>query len=207
MSIIAVVVSGLTTFLTFFDERYTLTAAMVNVGSGTQQSAGYSDDVGLNVTYQNYVKPTFILSNRGTRSLVLTDVNLIRSSKLDTCEASEDVVSPINASTLDTMIIDPNSVQSLTREYRISRITVHYDSKPAPASAADSLNAEHEPQTWCLQLIVFDHRGRRMEPLLEAMTVDRTFEPMEPDDDYPTGTMAIAHPIAATQLLSKGALF
>ncbi|TFH24224.1 MAG: hypothetical protein E4H03_04180 [Myxococcales bacterium] len=207
MSLIAVFVSGFTTFLTFFDERYTLTAAIANVGSGTQQSAGYSDDVGLNVTYQNYVKPTFILSNRGTRSLVLTDVNLVRSSKLDACEASTDVVSPIDADSLGTIILDPDSVQSLTREYRISRITVHYDRKPAPASAADSLNAEHEPQTWCLQLIVFDHRGRRMEPLLEAMTMEPTFEPMGPEDDYPTGTMAIEHPIAANQLLSRGALF
>jgi len=39
------------------------------------------------------------------------------------------------------------------------------------------------------------------------MTVERVFEAMGPDDDYPTGTMEIDHPIAANQLLSKGSLF
>jgi hypothetical protein len=207
MSIIAVFVSGFTTFLTFFDERYTLTAAIVDVGAGTQQSAGYSDDLGLNVTYQYFVKPMFILSNRGTRSLVLTDIQLVRSSKLHACVASEDLVSPISGSTVDAMIIESDSVQSLRPEYNISRIKAHYDGRPAPASAADTLNAEHEPETWCLQLVVFDHRGRRSEPLFEAMTVERVFAPMGPDDNYPSGAMEIDHPVAANQLLSKGALF
>ena len=206
MSMIAVLVSGFTTFLTFFDERYTLTSAVVEIRAGTQQGSGYTEDTGLNVTYQHYVTPSFILSNRGTRALVLTDIELVRSGTLDTCESGDEIAAPLGPS-FEPMIIDADSVHSLAREFNISRVTRNYPARRAPASAAERLSAEYEPETWCITLTVFDHRGRRMEPTFEAMTAERIFDPLGPDDAFPRGSLEIEHPIAANQLLSKGAVF
>ena len=205
MSMIAVVVSAVTTFLTFFDERYTLTAAIVDVGAGVQRSASYADGKGLDVMYQHYVEPTLILSNRGTRALVLTEVNLARSTRLGACEIDE-VLQPIGSG-VEPMIIEPGTVRTLANEYRISRVEAHWDARSVPASGADRLNAEHVPETWCTQLVVFDDRGRRMEPLMETLTLERVFTPPDEDDDYPGGTLELEHPVAAAQLLTRGAVF
>ena len=56
LALMALALSSLTTYLTFFDARYALTAAVANV-SASVQTGFSSSEAGSSVSYRTFVAP------------------------------------------------------------------------------------------------------------------------------------------------------
>ncbi|MEO0718011.1 MAG: hypothetical protein AAFZ06_03960 [Pseudomonadota bacterium] len=164
MSIGAVIASGRTTYLSFFDARYTLTATIASVAGQVQTSSSRSGDGPLDVTYRTFFTPTFILSNRGTRPLVMTNVALTKSSDTAACVATEEVRQPFGEQ--QPLILEPGTVSDFRFEFGTGPMTNDF---------------EKRSELWCLQFTLIDHRGERIEPLLKAVDVDFTLTPVVED--------------------------
>ncbi|MEL7371195.1 MAG: hypothetical protein AAFN74_19900, partial [Myxococcota bacterium] len=89
LSVAAMGLSSLTTYLTFFDASYTLTVANadvpIQVQSGSSSSGGKKS-----AYYRFFPKPSVILSNRGKLALVVSDVRLHRSTDVSSCKIADD---------------------------------------------------------------------------------------------------------------------
>lgn len=91
LALSAMALSSMTTYLTFFDARYTLTAAIADVkGQVNRGFSSSSNSDTKSVNYRFYIDTSLVLSNRGTRSLVVSDVSVVRSSNPNKCEVAED---------------------------------------------------------------------------------------------------------------------
>ncbi|MCG8441957.1 MAG: hypothetical protein MI723_09120 [Caulobacterales bacterium] len=191
VSLGAMGLSLFTTYLTFFDERVTLTTAIDRVSASIQRG-GSSSDGRRSVTFRYYVTPAFILSLQGTRPLVLTDVRLIRSSDTAACVATEDEA--VRFGEFQSIIVEPDSVRRLAAEFELER---------AEASDDGGFALSPRDELWCLQLTLFDHAGERREPLAPAFTAATTFAPPAEDDDFPTSALDIDAPREAVTLISN----
>lgn len=175
MSIGAVIASVCTTYLSFFDERYTLTATIADV-SGLVQTGSYrSGDGPREVNFRVFFTPTFILSNRGTRPLVLTNVALSLSGDPETCQAAEEVTQPFGEQ--KPLIMEPGSVSDLSFEFGRAPLTNDFETRS---------------ELWCLQFTLIDHRGHRISPLLKAVEVDYTVTPVVKDGEEQTPELGVA---------------
>lgn len=194
LSLAAMALSSMTTYLTFFDARYTLTTAVADVALQVQSGGGMSNGT-KSVTYRYYPYPEIILSNRGTRPLVLSDAELVRSADLDTCELSDEEPIPTR---IEAVIVEPGTVQQLSMELALPGIS---------AEVAEDADFALEPSEdlWCLQWTVFDPNGQRREPLTPVFTTKITFEqPEDPDDRYPDTKVDLDFPKGATKLVARG---
>lgn len=192
LSLAAMALSSMTTYLTFFDARYTLTAAMSAV-SGQIQSGGGSDGTRTTAFARFYIEPAVILSNRGTRPLVLTDVELVRSAAAETCEASDTVL----RTQMETIIIEPETVREARFNFELPRAQ-------GEADAAGRFNMPGENALWCLRWTMFDPSGRRLEPVMPAFTAETSFAEPGPDDRYPDAGLDLDYPKGARRLVSRG---
>ncbi|MEM6627695.1 MAG: hypothetical protein AAF719_13435 [Pseudomonadota bacterium] len=194
LSLAAMVLSSMTTYLTFFDARYTLTAAISSISGSTQRSAGSNGET-YSVSFFHYATPAIILSNRGTRSLVVTEVNLVRSSSKDTCEATEERLKPFS---FESFIVEPDTVQQMKLEYPLPKAE-------GERSADEAFNLASRDDLWCLEWIVFDQNGGRREPLMPAMTFKADYVPDE-DGEYLDAEIDMDAPKAPFTLLTRGLL-
>ena len=69
LSLAAMVLSSLTTYLTFFDARYTLTAVVADTKGQVSTSSGSSGEK-RSVNYGFWIDNSIVMSNRGTRAIV-----------------------------------------------------------------------------------------------------------------------------------------
>jgi len=159
-SIAAMVASGLTTYVTFYQDRYTLTIAVAEIvgslGTSTYRAGPQSS---LEVVYRVFFEPTLILSNQGTRALVLTDLQMIPSTSLNDCVPSEETRRPAEA--VKPVILEPDSVRDLSFEFGRGNMTNDFETRS---------------ELWCIKLTVFDSNGTRMEPMFEAFRADYRLE-------------------------------
>lgn len=197
LSLAAMMLSGLTTYLSFFDVRYTLTAAVASVGSNFQ-SGFSSTDGGIEATYIAYVRPQLILSNRGTRPVVLTDIALFASSAAETCLAGEgktaDRLQGHDAA--PATIVEPNSVREVPLEFQLPKVN-------AVAADPARLDLKDGTQLWCLRWTIFDHAGRRHEPAIPAFTLTTAYVP-EPGETIPGVEASIDFPKGPQKLVARG---
>ena len=163
LSLVAVGLSVMTTYLSFFDERYAVTLSVAKHSIEKLISSSRSGrDTPLEIHYQVHVKPTFILSNRGTRPLVLTDIKAILSADMKECKDGDLKRNPVKDSgwslsgSVDPVIIEPGVVRQLQYNFNIGN------------NLAQTLKGEVKnlSELWCLKFTLFDHRGKRLEPIV-----------------------------------------
>lgn len=165
LSLVAVGLSVATTYLSFFDERYTLTLNIAKQELGVRTGFSKSGaDKPANVTYQVFLTPTLILSNRGTRPLVLTDIKPKLSSKTESCDFSGPTRKVVSndfwkiGSTIKPVIIEPGTVTELKYESNVGNTLTN--------------DFETMSELWCLTFTIIDHRGARVEPAIKFSKLD-----------------------------------
>lgn len=195
LSLVAMALSSMTTYLTFFDARYTLTQAVASVQLQVQSGGGSSNGE-KSAYYRYYPYPQIILSNRGTRPLVLSNVELVKSSTLETCTEDESVEIP-QARTFEAIIVEPGTVQQLPLELALPAVS---------QEVAEDEEFDLQPDTalWCLKWTAFDPNGERQEPLTPVFTTEITFTPPEPGDRYPSTNVELDFPKGPTKLITRG---
>lgn len=189
MSIAAMVVSAVTTYLSFFYEHYTLTANIAHVATSVQTSSFSSGEGKREVNYRVFFKPTLVLSNRGSRPLVLTDIRLVRSQSIDTCAKSGDKKDLV--AEFKPTIVEPGTVRDLAFEFGRGTMTDDFETRN---------------ELWCLQVVIFDHRGNRSEPLAEAVRAKFQLVEKASDkkQDYPELKVEVDYPRQPMTLAASG---
>ncbi len=191
LSLAAMVLSSLTTYLTFFDARYTLTATIANVQ--TQTSRGYgSNGETKNIDYRFYVEPLMIISNRGTRPVVLTDMKLVKSTNMDTCEPTDFVV----GQRIDPIVMEPGTVEQLKPMLGLEDVEQNI-------SVEEEFTLQPVNELWCLQWVAIDPNGGRHEPMTEAFRTHATFKTVE-GENYPEVEFELDAVLAPQRLVSRG---
>lgn len=191
LSTVAIAVSGFTTYIQFLNERYTLSAAVADVNASVSTGSYRSGDVATR-TFRYFVEPRLILSNRGTRSLIYTGARLVKSSEAERCVASEAVYQPYSAP--DMTIIADDTVQMVNFGFNLDTVEADLNHAEPPA-AFDTL--------WCLQMTVFDHRGRRLEPLFPLADIATQFVESE-DGDGPVSRLTVDFPREPQAIADSG---
>lgn len=192
LSLTAMVLSSMTTYLTFFDSRYTLTTAVSGVQ--WQMQTGSSSSNGKRESYfRKFVDPAIIVSNRGTRPLVLTNIIVVDSTDPETCVPGEKSY----PSRIEAKIIEPGTVQQIPLSLTIGSVE-------AIADADGKYALEDTKRLWCLKWTIFDPNGRRHEPISPAFTETTVFAQPETPDDYATGEFTVEYSKQPTQLVSRG---
>lgn len=186
LSLIAVIASALTSYLSFFDARYEASAVIAKAPTQIQRSVFRSGDAPPDVNYQVVFAPTIILSNQGTRTAVLSDVALIRSEDPDACVADEAPIRPFIP--FEPMILAPGMVQDLRLEF----------ARPALTNDFETMS-----ERWCFSFVMFDYDGMRMEPLLHAFDVSYAVV-VEDDPQAPALTLELDYPRGPARLAAGG---
>ena len=194
LALMALALSSLTTYLTFFDARYALTAAVANV-SASVQTGFSSSEAGSSVSYRTFVAPSIIVSNRGTRPVVVTAVEAVLSPNTSECASSDTVRAP----QFEALIIEPNTVENLKFEFGLPGVD-------AQANAEGAFELFEKTELWCLRWTVFDHTGRRTQPLTALSTFSTVYRPADDDSRYPTADID-ADTIHAPMVLAKSGIF
>lgn len=198
LSLAAMSLSSLTTYLTFFDARYTLTQAVAEVPTNIQGGGGTNSDGTRSASYRIYPEPRIILSNRGTRALVLSSVEAVVSSDPEKCVPMdlEGDDAPYTRK-IEPVIVEPSSVQQIALELGLAG----FNSEAAPG---EDFDFENTVQLWCLKWVVFDPNGERREPLTPLLTLDVTFSPPEEGESYPDINVEVDHPKEPSRLVTRG---
>lgn len=204
LSLAAMALSSMTTYLTFFDARYTLTAAIADVKG--ESSRGYGSGNGQrSINFRFYTYPSVILSNRGTRALVVSDVSLAKSSSLEKCvisDASErkrmlTFDRATNRSNfIESFIVEPGTVIPVKMEASLPDIGQQ-------ATAESQFQLQPSKALWCMEWVVFDPNGQRHDAVMPAFTHDVNFA-VEDGEDYPTAKFELDYPKGPTKLLAHG---
>ncbi len=193
LSLAAMVLSSLTTYLTFFDSRYTLTAATADV-TGQIQTSSSSNEMRRSLSFRTFVTPSVILSNRGTRAVVVTDVELVKSTSAEACEIPEDAEAMNIFGGFEARIIEPDSVQQLSMEFPLPRV----DAEAAPGQ---DFQLEPIDAAWCLRWTVFDPNGNRHEPLVHVFNETTRYVP---DEDRYRADFNVEPISGPTRLVTRG---
>lgn len=195
LSVLAMGLSSLSTYLTFFDSSYTLTVSAARMDQQIQRSYSSSDNK-KSISFRTYVTPHMVVSNRGTRPLVLSDLELIKSTRMDKCELGD----TIQQTRIDAAIIEPGTVQQLPYEFALPAIDLE-------AAISEPFALEEGKELWCLRWTVFDPDGKRREPMSELFIATRTFPDDQMDNNgYPQMALDLELEHAPKRLVSK-ALF
>ena len=194
LSLAAMALSSLTTYLTFFDSRYTVTVAVSNVELQLQTSSSSSGDGTRNAYYRLWPTAQMIFSNRGTRAVVLSDMQLVRSNDLGSCEPDEEAYD----TRIEPLIIEPGAVEPLSVEFELEPVSFVFEE-----GANDPIPGP-ETQHWCMRWTAFDPEGRRREPVTSFFTVERSFTPPETDRSVPRMEIDLDYPRAPETSVAKG---
>ena len=198
LALSAMALSSFTTYLTFFDARYTLTTAMANVTWNVRRSGG-SNGEKRTVSYRPVIMPSVIVSNRGTRAIVVTDLSLVRSTSMTECEDSGVAMRPNvyrDAENVVPAVVEPNTVQHMRLEFSLNAVS-------SEVPIGQPFDLQPTENLWCLKWVVFDPNGRRSEPMVPAMTIARMYAVGE-DDATPESTLDVDFPRKPNVLLSRG---
>ena len=195
LSLLAMAMSVVTTYLSFFDERITLTASIDKIEYSLQSGGGGSEGA-YSYSFAPYLNVSTILSLRGARPVVMTDAELVRSATPGDCVGTDDVIETYG---LETTILEPGTLRSLTIEYALPRME-------AEAARPEDLKFEPRSDFWCLRYTLYDPSGERRQPASPAFATDITFF-VEEGEDYPSAKLEIDVSRGAKTILEEGALF
>ena len=196
LSLLAMLLSSVTTYLTFFDNRYTLTAAIAGVDGQIQSGGGSSGEGVYSLTFRPFATPSIILSNHGTRALVVTSVTLVPSVSHEVCEVAADASSREPTTRMKPMLVEAGSIQEVSLEFLLHETN-------AEKTPTQNYQIKDTDSSWCLKWVIFDPDGQRHEPTMLALRETTHFKP-QPDGIYYDTEYKLDHPKAAAQLLSDG---
>ena len=198
LSVAAMGLSSLTTYLTFFDASYTLT--MANADVKIQIQSGSSSSKGQRSAYYRFfVNQGVILSNRGKLALVVSGVRLFRSTQPDRCEAPTDkdaFVSNSDATPTIPVVVEPETIRHIQLRSQIKPVS-------AEANPDGTFDLPADSGFWCLKWTIFDPNGKRHEPMSPAFTLQREYV-MEGDDRYPGVKAKKEFPREPIRLVGRG---
>ena len=200
LAVAAMALSSLTTYLTFFDSSYTLTSAVASVSIYVQSGGGYSPEQGRSASYRYFAEPSVILSNRGTLAVVVSDIELVRSSDLEKCVATDEIRTMIasrDKAKAAPTVVEPQTVRQLTMEFNLKSVNAKADSETGEFDLPAS------KEMWCLRWTVFDPNGKRHEPMAPAFTLSSEYV-KKPDENYPDAKLDKKFPKAPQTLIARG---
>lgn len=188
LSVIAVVASAVTTYLTFFDARYRAVAVVAGAQNGVQTSSSGADGVITSVGYRVFCAPTIILSNSGTRPVAATQLKLYRAAEpRGGAPAGEPFDAPLEE---PTFLLEAGAVRHVRFEFGLPLMTNDF---------------EKRSETWRLGLALIDHQGVRTDASIEIARFDFTIEPApEGPSAAPILRADIASPQGPQLLAARG---
>ncbi|MEM6412260.1 MAG: hypothetical protein AAF683_12070 [Pseudomonadota bacterium] len=192
LSLAAMSLSSLTTYLTFFDSRYTLTQAIADV-SISQQGGGYSSGDVREVTYRFFPRIDLILSNRGTRPIVVSDMEIFESASRDQCELTEET---LFMQEFTPIIIEPGTLSQTSVETSLKNVE-------GQSTGGAPIVLDPISRLYCLKWTLFDPNGERHEPMAEAFSINIDFLPPEPGEYSPETDVTVDFPRRPERLLSR----
>ncbi|MEO0883769.1 MAG: hypothetical protein AAFY34_13715 [Pseudomonadota bacterium] len=193
LSLAAMALSSLTTYLTFFDSRYTLTLAVADVAV-SQQGGGFSSGDTREVSYRFFPRLELILSNRGTRPIVVSDLEIFESASPERCEVTD---TTLFMQEFQPIIVEPGTVSPAAIETSLENIEgSSVGGAPIQIGPVSNL--------YCLKWTLFDPNGRRHEPFAAAFKIDIGFLPPEPGEYAPETDVSVDFPKQPERLLSRG---
>lgn len=195
MAAIAMVLSTVTTYLSFFDDRALLTSAIDDVRPWARSGGGGSEG-SWSYSFRHGVEIDVILSLRGARPLVLTEALLVRVDPGAECAASEVAQAPFQ---FETRILEPKSLTPLALEFPLP-------GAEATAATKAGLEFEDRADRWCLQLKLFDVSGAASTPMMRAFDARTTYA-RAPGADYPSVSVALDVSPAPAPMFKSGAIF
>lgn len=204
LALAAMVLSSFTTYLTFFDSRYTLTAAVAKVTGQVSRGYGSNSD-SKSVNYRFFTDTDMVLSNRGTRSLVVSDIHAVKSSNPEKCEAEKDAerirVQEYTADGRSTVwikpfIVEPGSISA--RTLWVNPSAIDQEVKPD-----ESFELSPISDLWCLEWKIFDPNGKKHENLMPAFELSVEFENKE-GESSPIANMRLKDKSGPKELLKRG---
>lgn len=187
LSVIAMVASSVTTYLSFFDSRYEVTAVVASAPAQIQTSSSRSGDGPRQTTFRVYYAPTLILSNQGTRPVVVTEAALFRSTDPEGCVEGD--VRVVAYGENEPFIFEPNAVRHMKLEF-------------GPPAMTDDF--EKRIENWCFGFVMFDTDGQRLERSLPALTASFEVERPEGEDETPALLTVIDFPRGPQTLAAGG---
>ncbi len=204
LSLVAMGLSSMTTYLTFFDARYTLNAAVADVKG--QSGRGYGSSNGKrSINFRFFAYPSIIVSNRGTRALVVSDVQVAKSDDLESCKVADDAerrsaltFDPVTnrSEVIEPFIVEPGTVKPIKMEIVLPNIDQE-------ATAETQFQLQPSKVLWCMEWTVFDPNGRRHDSVMPAFTHDVSFS-VEDGEDMPRANFKLDYPKGPNKLLARG---
>lgn len=195
MAVIAMLLSTVTTYLSFFDDRALLTGVIDDVRPWARSGGGGSEG-NWSYSFRHGVEIDLILSLRGTRPLVLTEALLVRVPIGADCEGAALAQQPYQ---FETRILEPKSLTPLALEFPLPGAEA-----TAPSKAA--LRFDDRADGWCLQLKLFDASGAASTPMMRAFDA-RTAYVREAGEDYPSASIDVDVSPAPAPMFKSGAIF
>ncbi|MEO1404960.1 MAG: hypothetical protein AAFV54_00535 [Pseudomonadota bacterium] len=193
LSLAAMTLSSLTTYLTFFDSRYTLTQAVADV-TVSQQGGGYSSGDRREVTYRFFPQVDLILSNRGTRPIVVSDMEIFESASSEACEETDKT---LFMQEFEPIIVEPGRLVQTAVDTSLENID-------GESIGGAPIVLEPVSNLYCLKWTLFDPNGRRHEPIAKVFSIDIGFLPPEPGEYSPETDVTLDFPKQPERLLSRG---
>lgn len=202
LSVTAMGLSSLTTYLTFFDASYTLTMANAAVELSVQSGGGSSGGE-TTAYFRFFLRPSIILSNRGNLAIVVSDVRLFRSTSLDTCTIADGdrgrrPFTGRNDTPATPRVVEPETLEHVTLEFGLEEA-----STTAKADADGNFDIPSDQGLWCLKWTLFDPNGKRHEPTSPVLTLTRSYE-MKEGEKYPDVNVEKDFPKRPIRLVSRG---
>ena len=202
LSVAAMGLSSLTTYLTFFDASYALTSANASVSVQIQQGSSSHVKTGIRTAYYRFFpRPSIILSNRGKLALVVSDVSLHRSTNLERCVVPE---GDKGSAPFFERGQDP-AIPSVVEPETIKHLELQFSLKGVEAKAQDGqpMSVPTDQSLYCLKWTVFDPNGKRHEPLAPLVRLTRRYE-MDAKRKYPQASIEKDVPREPIRLVSRG---
>ncbi len=204
LALAAMVLSSFTTYLTFFDSRYTLTAAVAKVAGQVSRGSGSNNET-KSVNYRFYTDTDLVLSNRGTRSLVVSDIHAVKSSNRQKCVAEKDAErirvqeyteDGRNTVWIKPFIVEPGSISARTLWMNPSSIDQEVKSD-------ESFDLTAFSDLWCFEWKIFDPNGKKHENLMPAFELSVEFEEKE-GERSPIANLRLEDHSGPKELLKRG---
>ena len=192
LSVLALSTSFITTYLTFFHESNELTVAMDRAPLQVQ-SGSSSNGEKRTKSFHFFVKPSFILALQGTRPLVLADIQLVRARNRESILPTETKAFRLGGN-FESLILEKGSLKRLTLEFSL---------EDSDLTSEDNFAVEDRFERWCLQFTIYDHKGRRAEPIIHAFDLDVVFSPPADEEDYPNCSLELDVPKGPRTIVSR----
>ncbi len=191
-SLSALGLSGLSTYMTFFNRRNRLTGTIVRAQGGINRGGSYDGSTGIaTVSFRRGAYIEVLLANSGTLPLVLTDLVLVSGEAGRRAKPTSEPLRPFER--VEPMLLEPKSAHVFKSEYTLSMDNHENVSRT-------TVFPERSERFW-VRATIYDHRGRALKRDFPAFSSVMTYHEGEADDRYPDATIALDVTFRPTRLV------